>query len=120
MSIMSSFFTRAEFACKCGCGFDVVDTELLTVLSNLRAKFDKPVTINSGCRCREYNKTVGGNYNSKHLVGKAVDVKVKDVEADEVAEYFLSVYPDSYGIGRYVGRTHIDVRDYKSRWDKRA
>jgi len=120
MSLESPFFTREEFACACGCGFDVADSELLDVLEGLRFKFDAAVIITSGCRCKEHNKEVGGSENSQHIFGKAVDFKVENVNADDVAEYLLSEYPDSYGIGRYDGRTHIDVRDKKARWDERG
>ena len=117
--IDSHFFEREEFACKCGCGFDAVDEELLGVLEDLRLKFDKPVIINSGCRCYEHNKKEGGSQGSQHLFAKAVDIRVVGVDADEVADHLLYAYPDTYGIGRYDGRTHIDVRENKARWDKR-
>jgi len=120
MSINSNFFKREEFACQCGCGFDVVDSELVDVLEELRLHYDKPVFINSGCRCVEHNRAVGGSEGSQHSLGKAVDVRVEGVGADEVADYLLSAYPDTYGIGRYDGRTHIDVREDKARWDNRG
>lgn len=119
MSLISHFFKREEFACKCGCGFDAVDEELLGVLEDVRLEFDKPVFINSGCRCPEHNKAEGGSKLSQHTFGKAADIRVKDVDADEVADYLEYTFPNSYGIGRYDGRTHIDVRDGKVRWDER-
>ena len=48
---LNKYFHRSEFACKCGCGFDTVDTELLKVLTRLRVRFNKPVKITSACRC---------------------------------------------------------------------
>ena len=32
-----------------------------------------PIVVNSGYRCKELNRIVGGVYNSKHLEGLAVD-----------------------------------------------
>jgi len=118
--IASHFFKREEFACKCGCGFDVVDEELLGVLEDLRLEFDKPVYINSGCRCAVHNKAEGGSKNSQHVFGKAVDIRVEGIEADEVADHLEYTYTNHYGIGRYEGRTHIDVREKKARWDERG
>jgi hypothetical protein len=49
-----------------------------------------------------------------------MDFWIKDVHADDVADYLESKYPSKYGIGRYVGRTHVDVRSDKAyRWDYR-
>lgn len=118
---ISPHFKRSEFACKCGCGFAAVDIELVTALEYVRTHFKAPVTINSGCRCIDHNRAVGGETNppSKHTMGIAADIVVLGVHADRVADYLEQTYPDSYGVGRYNGRTHIDVRDTKARWDKR-
>ena len=57
---------------------------------------------------------------SKHLDGLAADFIVRGVAADDVATYLEQQYPDRYGIGRYTGRTHLDVREDKARWDRRG
>lgn len=119
MGDLSFHFSRSEFACRCGCGFDTVDHELIGVLEALRDRFGATVSINSGCRCATHNQAEGGSPKSQHLLGKAADVVVTGVLADKVADYLESAYPDKYGIGRYKGRTHIDVRAAKSRWDLR-
>lgn len=113
---LSPHFSRPEFACGCGCGFDVVDAELLIVLEGLRAHFDHPVTINSGARCAHHNLFVGGAPDSQHRLGKAADVVVKGIPAAVVANYLEDTYPETYGIGRYSGRTHADVRSNRARW----
>ena len=111
------WFNRKEFACKCGCGFDTVDYELAEVLVDLREYFESPTTINSGCRCGEHNHSVGGSSNSMHLYGKAADVVVKGVSAEDVYEYLDTKYFNKYGIGLYTGRVHVDVKSGpKRRW----
>lgn len=120
MGKISKHFSRHEFACKCGCGFNTVDVELIEALEAVRQHFDQPVTITSGCRCEAHNKLVGGSTRSQHLVGKAADFKVKGVNSDIVAHLLMAFYPGKFGIGRYNGRTHIDVRAKESRWDKRG
>lgn len=115
------YFSRKEFACSCGCGFAACDAELLDVLSDARNYFlSKPVTINSGCRCEAHNKKEGGAPGSKHVKGIAADFVIAGVHADIVYNYLDEKYPDKYGIGRYDGRTHIDVRPEKARWDNRG
>ena len=110
---ISRWFKRSEFACRCGCGFNTVDTELLDVLEDLRVYFNQPVSINSACRCETHNKNVGGVKDSKHRLGIAADVVVKDTPPYIVHEYLDDKY-DGYGIGKYQTFTHIDVRGSRS------
>lgn len=118
MGDITENFNRAEFACKCGCGFDTVDIKLGKVLQALRTHFGKPVEVNSGCRCPEHNRRVGGSPGSQHLFGRAADVIVAGVHADVVADYLEARWPNC-GIGRYIGRTHVDTRGTPARWDYR-
>lgn len=113
---LSAHFKRLEFACRCGCGFDTVDTELLAVLESVREHFQQPIHIRSGARCKTHNSREGGGRRSQHLYGKAADIIVANTDESVVAEWLESTYPDEYGIGRYPGRTHIDVRERKTRW----
>jgi uncharacterized protein YcbK (DUF882 family) len=121
MGDLSKNLSRWEFACPDGCGFDTVDAELVNVLQDVRAHFNKAINITSGCRCEEHNKDVDGTQGSTHLYGKAADFWVTDTSPDEVANYLERKYIGRYGIGRYNGRTHIDVRSNgPARWDKRG
>lgn len=113
---VSKNFLRHEFACKCGCGFDKPDAELVRIVQGVRDFFQRPVTINSSCRCKHHNKNVGGAENSTHLAGIAADIVVRDIDAREVYEFLTRTYPDTYGIGRYESFTHIDVRIDRARW----
>ena len=110
MGDLSKHFSRSEFRCKCGCGFATVDAELLVVLEDVREHFDSGVKINSGCRCTEHNKRVGGERDSEHLRGTAADITVDGVPAAQVHSYLSMKYPGRYGIGKYQNWTHIDVR----------
>ena len=116
MSCLSTNFNRAEFACKCGCGFDTIDAELIKVLQELRDYFCKSVTITSGCRCKTYSKAVGGTETSQHPKGRAADIIVKDTPSKDVYKYLNEKYPDQYGLGSYDDFTHIDTRNEKRRW----
>ena len=83
----SKYFKRSEFACKCNCGFDVVDTELLEILEDVREHFGEAVTITSACRCDSHNTKIGGSKGSQHKLGKAADIVVEDVSAFDVQVY---------------------------------
>ena len=113
---ISQNFHREEFACKCNCGFATVDVDLLELLELIRVRFDKPVTINSACRCDIHNTAVGGSYGSKHKQGIAADIVIKDTDSYDVYKFVDEHAPNKYGIGLYVGFTHVDVRQNKARW----
>ena len=117
MGDISHYFNRSEFACKCGCGFQTVDHELLKVLEHLRGEFGAPITINSACRCDAHNKNIGGASGSKHKQGIAADIVIKGVDPSVVYSYLIGVYSSKYGIGNYTNFTHIDVRSIKARWE---
>ncbi|MHA1840418.1 MAG: D-Ala-D-Ala carboxypeptidase family metallohydrolase [Candidatus Heimdallarchaeota archaeon] len=117
---LNDYFNLNEFRCKCGCEEVSVDTRLLEVLTDVRTYFNLPIKVNSGFRCVVHNKSIHGSSKSKHLIGIAADIVVKGLTSqDEVADYLLNKYSDTFGIGRYNGRTHIDVREKKARWDNR-
>lgn len=48
------------------------------ILQPLRDKWGQPLFINSGYRCLELNKAVGGVPTSQHVVGQAADVGCSD------------------------------------------
>lgn len=115
MGDLTANFSRSEFACKCGCGLDDIDMVLVYELQDMRDFFEKRITVTSGCRCTAYNKKVGGRPRSQHLLGKAADIVVQDIEPALVQEYAEQV--DFPGIGRYDDFTHVDVRDgRRARW----
>ena len=124
MGDLTRNLSRWEFSCKCGCGFDTVDVELVPVLQDIVDHFsrvldrDCVIIIDSGCRCVEHNETVqkedNPNYvpyssKSQHMFGRAADIVIKGVHSHIVYTYVDSKYPNKYGIGRYKRFTHIDT-----------
>jgi hypothetical protein len=55
------------------------------ILEPVRAKFDKPVMINSGFRCLELNRKIGSSDSSFHVQGKAVDFEIIGIPNIQVA-----------------------------------
>ena len=54
---------------------DAVKALVLEVLEPLRTKWGKPLHVNSGYRCPDLNKAVGGVPTSQHQKGEAADIK---------------------------------------------
>ena len=118
---LSPHFTRAEFACRCGCGFATVDQELIAGLELLRAAVGRPVHILSGCRCPAHNKAVGGAKNSRHVQGKAADVRVDGLTARQLYEVARGIVQfRGFGVDDERGFVHLDVRAVGTRWCYRA
>jgi len=108
---------REAAACRCGCGFDVMDWELVQVLKDLVDHFDVDhVDVHSWCRCKGHNAKIGGARRSQHLLGKAADTVVPGTPPSEVHRYLTEKYQDRYGVGQYHTFTHVDVRRGKARW----
>lgn len=118
--MLSEHFKKKEFACKCGCGLGLKDGDinpkLVEALEDVRTHFCKPVVINSGLRCDDHNKKVGGAKASRHLLGTAADIRIAGVSPNDVHAYLNEKYTDKYGVGKYRTFTHIDVRANKARW----
>ena len=83
MGDLSKDFSRHEFTCKCGCGFDGVEDYLVEKLQCMRDyirmkyRINLVFTIMSGCRCSKHNRNEGGTEMSDHLTGEGVDIKCK-------------------------------------------
>lgn len=138
---LSKNFSRHEFECECGCGFDTVDYGLIDMLQDSVDFFENEynekvkVEITGGNRCKKHNEVVqleaNPNYipyssESTHMDAKAADHKhyyLKDgewiqIEPKKVYEYYDKKYPTSKGIGLYNNRVHADSRENKARWGK--
>lgn len=115
MGDLSTNFSRREFACKCGCGHDTVDAELLTVLQWLRWEVKARIDINSGCRCRKHNRNENGKKRSQHLFGRAADIVVDDVRPAQVFDLLEEQYPARLGLICYDRFVHVDSRRGKYR-----
>lgn len=117
MGDLSTNFSRKEFACNCGCGFDTVSEKLVKALQTLRDIVGKPIIITSACRCEKKNKNVGGKKDSQHLLGTAADIQV-----DGMSTLRLATLADTIpafakgGVGLYKTFVHVDVRNGRARW----
>ena len=116
------YFKKQEFACKCGkyCnGYPAeIDMNMVKIADKIRNRIGKPITINSGLRCKTHNANVGGVSNSQHLLGNAADlgcpIGCTPAQMDAIAEEIMG---DTGGIGIYSWGIHIDTRSTKSRWN---
>ena len=110
-----SNFRIKEFACKDGTDKVLIDSELIDKLQIIREHFAKPVYINSAYRTSEHNKAVGGVSNSQHVLGKAADIRIPNVEPKKIAEFAKLI--GFRGVGIYSWGVHCDTRINKAYWN---
>jgi uncharacterized protein YcbK (DUF882 family) len=67
-------FSVSEFACHCGCGFNIIDQRIIDMAQTIREAVGVPVHVNSGCRCEHRNASSGGVKGSFHTKGLAADL----------------------------------------------
>ncbi|MCF8110653.1 MAG: hypothetical protein K9J85_04110 [Desulfobacteraceae bacterium] len=70
---------KSDFACKCGCGKNLIKDEIIDMCKNIEKQIGMPLTINSGYRCATHNSNVGGTTNSQHLSGNAADISCSNI-----------------------------------------
>ena len=127
---LTNNFSKSEFNCKCGCEMpnEVLDNiKLLAIqLQTIREYVGQPIKINSAYRCELHNSIIGGVKTSQHILGKASDITINTFTPDEVVDVIENLLVNEMlgsfyigGLGRYNTFTHLDIRDYKARWDNR-
>lgn len=102
------YFIDSEFDCKCGCGKNNIDPDLVTLLNEARELAHTPFHITSGSRCGVYNRIVGGSPNSSHRTGLAVDIATGDSSTRfTILQSLYMVGFSRIGIGRDF--IHVDI-----------
>ena len=122
-------FKRSEFACRCRKNGKAYcspihanpDPRLVEMCEIIRIHIDKPITINSGCRCKQWNAANRGVSDSAHLYGFAADIScsigsaalfvaIKDL-------YDKGEIPNLRYCQRYIAKDfcHIDIDVNKKR-----
>lgn len=113
--LLGPHFTLSEMASKDGADVVLVHPCLIALLEVIRARFDKPILINSGYRSPEHNKAIGGSSASRHMYGLAADIRLPGIDPAEVAS-FADNELGAGGVGIYSSFTHVDIFGVDRRW----
>lgn len=108
------YFTRDEpyIACSCGkCGgFPVEPAEKLMRLADaVREAAGKPMVPTSTVRCKTHNAEVGGVWNSRHLLGHAMDFRIPGLSAAEVLSIVRQQKNVVYCYAIDAQHVHMDI-----------
>lgn len=115
---LTSHFNVSEFRCKCGGSHDtLLDIELVDKLEQLRKVLNcSKIIVNSGYRCSNHDKNVGGNGYGQHTKGKAADIVCYDKDGKIISSKIVCCAAQDLGFGGIANidstytATHVDTR----------
>jgi uncharacterized protein YcbK (DUF882 family) len=122
---MTKNFSKEEFDCNDGSEMPINIYHNMVKVANqlqiLRNYLGKPIQINSAWRSEEYNASVGGVKDSQHIMGRAADIVVRDLNPIEVYNTIEELIEKGDmlqgGLGLYDTFVHYDIRGERARWD---
>ena len=107
------FFTKEEFACKCKThcnGYPAqMERRVVELAEGARIHFGRPGIVVSGLRCTEWNRLQGGVANSRHLVGKALDLRIQGLKAKELLAFIQQQPGVRYAYAINDTNVHFDI-----------
>ena len=109
------YFTREEFACKCGCSGNGIQDDFIAFLDELREMCGFAFHVNSGWRCKNHPDEVKKDKPGMHNTGWAADIRI----SGSYQRYIIQKWAYALGflgIGPAKGFVHVDKREKESSW----
>lgn len=115
---LSKHFNVREFRCKCGKIHDIkIDSDLIDKLERLFDKLNcSKIIVNSGYRCENHDKNVGGNGKGQHTKGTASDIVCYDKSDNIIPSTKVCCVAQDVGFNGIANidssytATHVDTR----------
>lgn len=107
------YFSRKEFACKCGRYCDGYPAQMqcgaVELADRARAELKGVGFVSCGLRCSQHNANVGGVSDSRHLIGKAVDLRIERKSARQALTWAQKQPEVRYAYAIDTSYVHIDI-----------
>jgi len=107
------YFSRKEFACKCGKYCDGYPAQMhrtvVELANRARAELKGVGFVSSGLRCSRHNANVGGVSGSRHLVGKAIDLRIEGKSARQTLAWAQKQPQVRYAYAIDTSYVHMDI-----------
>lgn len=114
---ISAHFKLKEIKCRCGCGFYIINKELLEKIELARLLACTPFIINSWCRCKAYNDSLPNSVvDSAHLKGMAVDIAIADSNKSIILKSLCKAGFKRIGIAKKFIHVDIDADKPQVKW----
>lgn len=109
--------SKSDFTCKCGCGKNFINNDIVDICNDINRQIVIPLTINSGYRCATHNSNIGGETNSQHLIGNAADITCSNMT--KLKDICKAMWSNNKigGIGLYSNFVHVDKGPHRS-WSR--
>jgi hypothetical protein len=89
---LRSHFSVAEMMCPC-CQVWNVEQGLIDTAERFRCLVQESVYVNSGYRCPKHNLEVDGARASRHMMGLAMDFRIKNKSIWTAFNFAIQVFP---------------------------
>ena len=107
------YFSRREFACKCRRYCDGYPAQMQRTVVELADRAREELRgvgfVSSGLRCSQHNANVGGVSNSRHLTGKAVDLRIEGKSARQTLAWAQKQPEVRYAYAIDTSFVHMDI-----------
>ena len=107
------YFSRKEFACKCGRYCDGYPAQMqrgvVELADRAREELKGVGFVSSGLRCSRHNVNVGGVSDSRHLIGKAIDLRIEGKSARQTLAWAQKQPEVRYAYAIDTSFVHIDI-----------
>jgi len=107
------YFSRKEFACKCGKYCDGYPAQMQRTVVELadraRSELKGVGYVSSGLRCSRHNANVGGVSGRRHLVGKAIDLRIEGKSARQTLAWAQKQPQVRYAYAIDTSYVHMDI-----------
>lgn len=107
------YFVPKEFACKCGRYCDGYPAQMqrsvVELADRARTELKGVGFVSSGLRCPRHNANVGGVSNSRHLNGKAIDLRIEGKSAKQTLAWVQKQPEVRYAYAIDANYVHMDV-----------
>lgn len=108
------YFTRDEFACKCGCGKNEMPDWFIHDLDELRDACGFALSVTSGWRCEDHPKEAVKEKPGQHNIAAADLMAHNGFQLYVIQEKAFELR--FYGIAAGKGFVHVDKRAKKTSW----
>ena len=107
------YFSQKEFACKCGryCnGYPAqMQRGVVELADRARTELKGVGFVSSGLRCSQHNANVGSVTGSRHLVGKAIDLRIEGKSARQTLAWAQKQPEVRYAYAIDTNYVHMDI-----------
>lgn len=92
---------------------------LVGILEEIRSYYNKRIDILTGFRCESRLKELGRSRKSYHGLGKAVDIKITEINSKDLFDFCRNFTPPVKGLGYYPEGdfVHLDLRETDKRFE---